>query len=161
MEMIASGAFLSPCGTYRYWLERRWDETLPACAFIMLNPSTADASKDDPTIRRVMGFCEAWGFGGVNVYNIFALRSTDPAALKSHPDPIGPDNDTYLGQIPDDAVVVAAWGTHGAYRGRAFEVRRMFKGRLWCLGTTNDGHPKHPLYIKATQERVRYPFPGE
>lgn len=157
---MQSGAFISPCGQYRYWLERRWDETLPSCAFIMLNPSTADASNNDPTIRRVMDFCLSWGFGGVNVYNLFALRSTDPAALKTHADPVGPDNDAYLGQIPEDATVVAAWGTHGEYRGRAFEVRRMFGDRLWCLGTTKDGHPKHPLYIKATQAKVRYPFVG-
>lgn len=161
VEEFTGGAMMSPCQTYRYWLERKWDETLPQCAFIMLNPSTADATKNDPTIRRVMDFAMSWGFGGVNVYNLFALRSTQPEALRHHDDPVGPDNDTYLGQIPEDATVIAAWGTHGQYLGRAFEVRRMFKGRLWCLGITKDGHPKHPLYIKATQERIRYPFPGE
>lgn len=153
-----TGAFISECGAYRYWLERRWDETLPACAFIMLNPSTADASKDDPTIRRVVGFSKAWGFGGVNVYNLFALRATDPRELRKHPAPVGPDNDIYLGQIPEEAVIVAAWGSWGDHLHRAFDVRRMFKERLSCLGLTNGGHPRHPLYISADTPRQPYPW---
>jgi hypothetical protein len=147
---VIRGAMMSPCGTYRYWLMRRWDESRPDCAFIMLNPSTADAERDDPTIRRVMGFAQSWGFGGVNIYNLFALRTPYPRELLAHPDPVGPDNDAYLAQIPDTALVVAAWGAHGNYRGRAFTVRRMFGARLRCLGRTKQGEPRHPLYVASS-----------
>ena len=161
MKSDIRSAMLSPCGAYRYWLSRRWDETLPDCAFIMLNPSTADASKDDPTIRRVMGFAESWGFGGVNVYNLFALRATDPRRLRDHADPIGPENDGWLGQIPREAVIVAAWGSWGDYRGRGLAVRRMFLGRLSRLGATERGHPRHPLYVPAATKHEPFNDPFE
>lgn len=158
VEMIAKSALLSPCGTYRYWLSRVWDESLPACAFIMLNPSTADAEKDDPTIRRCIGFAESWGYGALNVYNLFALRSTKPQVLYAHSDPVGPDNDAHLSQIPESACVVAAWGNHGDFRSRSFSVRRMFKGRLKNLGLSLQGQPLHPLYLPAYLKPQEYPF---
>lgn len=158
-DMLLSDALISECGTYRYWLRRLWDESLPCCAFIMLNPSTADASNDDPTIRRCIGFAKMWGYGGLNVYNLFALRATDPRELRKSSDPIGPDNDAHLSQIPQDAMIVAAWGSWGDYLHRAFDVHKQFKGRLWCLGLTKGGHPRHPLYVPANQERLEYPFP--
>lgn len=146
---IQSGAIISECGTYRYALERNWGGYAKVVAFIMLNPSTADATKDDPTIRRCIGFAKAWGCTGLRVLNLFALRSTDPKALYSHPDPIGPENDDYLREwSADSQIVVAAWGVHGKLRGRGTKVRGMVPG-LQALGVTKDGHPKHPLYVAA------------
>lgn len=155
-----SRALISPCGAYRYRLEREWDSELPKVAFIMLNPSTADAEKDDPTIRRCIGFAKSWGFGGLIVGNLFALRSTDPAALYSHPDPVGPDNDACLRGIASCAEqVVCAWGTHGALNGRGLAVGEMLNSaNLAALKLTADGHPGHPLYIAGdTQPRAWFP----
>ena len=159
METIKSAMF-SPCGAYRYWLSRIWDESKPACAWIMLNPSTADAEKDDPTIRRVIGFSESWGYGAANVYNLFALRATDPRDMRKHADPIGPENDGWLAQIPQ-VLTVAAWGAWGNHRHRAFDVRRsMAEGRrpLSCLGLTAAGDPRHPLYMPSASVAVPYPW---
>lgn len=141
-------AIISECGTYRYTLSRCWDPPKPSCAFVMLNPSTADATQDDPTIRRCIGFAKAWGYGGVDVLNLFALRATDPSALRSHPDPIGPDNDEYLRSLRG-RFVVAAWGVHGALNGRGEAVRKMLGDRLAVLGLTKDGHPRHPLFVRG------------
>lgn len=150
----SSTAVISRCGTYRYRLDRVWDQGLPLVAFLMLNPSTADADQDDPTIRRCIGFAKSWGFGGLIVGNLFALRSTDPKALYEHPDPIGPDNDTHLVNIAQSArKVICAWGTHGAYRDRGREVgHRLEFFPLAALKVTKDGHPGHPLYIAASTQ---------
>ncbi|RVH56227.1 DUF1643 domain-containing protein [Sinorhizobium meliloti] len=154
----ASSAVISPCGGYRYRLERQWDEEEAKVAFLMLNPSTADASQDDPTIRRCIGFAKAWGFGGLIVGNLFALRSTDPKALYSHPDPIGPDNNSHLDAIAHAAeLIVCAWGTHGALHGRGREVAERLDDRnLAALKLTTDGHPGHPLYIPASAQPKAY-----
>lgn len=154
----ASSAVISPCGGYRYRLERQWDEEEAKVAFLMLNPSTADASQDDPTIRRCIGFAKAWGFGGLIVGNLFALRSTDPKALYSHPDPIGPDNNSHLDAIAHAAeLIVCAWGTHGALHGRGREVAERLDDRnLAALRLTADGHPGHPLYIPASAQPKAY-----
>ncbi len=124
----------------------------------MLNPSTADASQDDPTIRRCIGFAKAWGFGGLIVGNLFALRSTDPKALYSHPEPIGPENDHHLRRIANEAApVVCAWGTHGALHDRGREVAEMLDDRnLAALKVTADGSPGHPLYIAANTQPKAY-----
>lgn len=148
-------AKFSPCRTYRYELFRKvsgdGDKTLTV---VMLNPSTADDSRDDPTIRRVIGFARDWGFYAVRVLNLFALRSTDPKVMLAADDPVGPENDRYIANalaesIAQRAPVLAAWGTHGGHRGRAFHVvHRLVDGVDWqCLGQTHSGQPKHPLYI--------------
>lgn len=85
-------AIISEDEKYRYQLSRCWDETKPRILFIMLNPSTADANIDDPTIRRVISFAKSWGYGGVYVGNLFAFRSTDPKGLKQIADPVGENN---------------------------------------------------------------------
>src|SRR5262249_14212908 len=96
-EEVRRAAVISDCGRYRYSLTRRWgDAAEPRALFVMLNPSTADAEQDDPTIRRCIGFAKAWGMGSLEVVNLYALRATDPAALLSAPDPIGPKNDTMI-----------------------------------------------------------------
>lgn len=155
-------ANISPCGRYRYTLRRVWDAALPEVSFIMLNPSTADAETDDPTIRRVVGFARSWGFGSVSVFNLFALRATDPSELfrtvKAQEETGGPENDRVLASIPADRVVVAAWGTWAEeFTARERYVRDMFKGRLRCLGLTKDGHPRHPLYVRADTQHQEFP----
>lgn len=158
-----NSATISECGRYRYDLRRTWDDALRPCLFVMLNPSTADATADDPTIRRCVGFAKAWGCGGIVVVNLFALRSTDPAGLKKTPDPVGPLNDQFIRKWAEQChPLVAAWGVHGAYKARNVAVRRMFGAgqmdlSLCHLGLTKDGHPKHPLYLKADSKPAPFP----
>lgn len=144
-----TNAILSPCGLYRYRLTRRWADG-PTCGFIMLNPSTADAEKDDPTIRRCIGFAKREGCGGLIVVNLFAFRATKPIALLDAEDPIGPDADHHLlDAIQEvDGPLIAAWGNWN--RGhRAADVAAMIGAHCACLGKTKDGHPRHPLYVRA------------
>lgn len=146
VEQHKSAAF-SRCGTYRYELTRTWDEELPTVTWIMLNPSTADAETDDPTIRRCIGFAKAWSRGGIIVRNLYALRATDPRDLLKHPDPIGPHNDEYLWGSLDEEMTVCAWGAHGR---RGDEVLQAL-GDAGCLphylALTDAGEPRHPLYL--------------
>ena len=123
--------------------------------FIMLNPSTADAELDDPTIRRCVGFAQRWGFQGLAVGNLFALRATDPQQLRRVADPIGPENDQHLIWMSDDAdVTIAAWGTPGAFRNRDQHVLGFLKGAVEHLGLTKQGHPRHPLYLRNDAART-------
>lgn len=146
-QSLDRGAVLSPCERYRYQLTRTWDERLPAVAFVGLNPSTADANIDDPTVRRCVGFARDWGFGALILVNLFALRSTDPSRLYTAREPIGPENDRWLSLAGCNAeIVVAAWGVHGDLHGRGREIRSFFP-TLMCLGRTREGHPRHPLYL--------------
>lgn len=143
------GATISDCGTYRYELWRNWRDDVRV-NFVMLNPSTADAIQDDPTIRRCVGFAKGWGFGGMVVTNLYALRATDPREVAKHGAPIGPDNDTYLfTRAATSALVVLAWGVHGGPRGDTVATMlRVF--RPGCIGRTKTGHPRHPLYLPRT-----------
>ena len=143
-------AVLSECLSYRYILSRRMGESSRVVAFIGLNPSTADATRDDPTIRRCIGFAKRWDAGLLLMVNLFALRSTNPDALKTHFEPIGPENDDWIDRaVSMSDIAVAAWGNNGALLGRATTVRRRFDGRLKALVLTKAGMPKHPLYVRA------------
>ena len=128
---------------------------------VMLNPSTADAEKDDPTIRRCIAFASRERFGGVEILNLFAFRATAPADLKAAADPIGPDNDRHLRALfARHRTIVAAWGTHGGYRGRAEAVLGMAAGlgvTLTCLGRTAAGYPRHPLYLAGDSPILPFP----
>ncbi|HUR74430.1 MAG TPA: DUF1643 domain-containing protein [Sporichthya sp.] len=147
----ANGAVID--GPYRYTLWRTWiGRPNPAlCAWVMLNPSTADADVDNPTIRRCVGYAKAWGFGGIVVRNLFALRATDPAELISAADPVGPDNDDWLSSRWDGVErVVVAWGT-GRYPrlcgDRWKRVAALLEPmRPVCLREGGNGQPVHPLY---------------
>lgn len=153
-----SGAAFSDCRRYRYALWRSWDEALPRVMFIGLNPSTADENKDDPTLRRCMGFARAWGYGSVGNGNLFAYRATDPKAMLAAPDPVGPDNDRWLRRLAEEAdLVVAAWGNHGIHLGRSAAVSELLP-KLHCLAVNRSGEPAHPLYQPA--HRQPKPFPG-
>lgn len=143
------GATFSPCGRYRYTLRRCWADG-PLVAFIGLNPSTADATEDDPTIRRCVGFARSWGFGALVMLNLFAWRGADPDALLTVDDPIGPANDQVIAAVTEQAsLTMLAWGAHRATRKRAAEVVRIVEPSFAQLGLTKDGHPRHPLYVKG------------
>lgn len=150
---MQKAARISDCGKYRYTLSRIWSPGKGAACFIMLNPSTADADQDDPTIRRCLKFAQDWGYGGIHVANLFAFRATDPKDMLAAPDPTGPDNDKWILQCAKaSAVVVCAWGYHGYYRGRGGAVRFLLAGENiepHALRMTNTGEPGHPLYIPA------------
>jgi hypothetical protein len=116
----------------------------------MLNPSTADDSIDDPTIRRCIGFAKSWGFGALDVLNIFAYRSTDPAVLRKITDPVGKENDRFIVETTgkrDCELVIAAWGNMGMYASRASNVVKIIPRDVMCLGKTKAGFPRHPLYV--------------
>lgn len=156
--MLSFGAEFSPCTTYRYLLWREWSAK-PYVAFIGLNPSTADETNDDPTIRRCIRFAHDWGFGGIRMLNIFAFRATDSAKMKAVIDPIGLGNDAAIVKCVGSAgLVVAAWGSHGAHRSRGWEVRRKLLAdfSMKCFGLTSNGNPRHPLYVRADAALVDF-----
>ncbi len=151
MLTTPGGATFSPCGTFRYTLTRRWrpGQTM---LWILLNPSTATATADDPTIRRVTGFSRREQAGGFELLNIFALRSTDPQLLRSAPDPIGPDNDeTIRKALRRHDTAVCAWGAFnvGGRDALLAEWAAELSCSLLCLGETASGAPRHPLYLRA------------
>ena len=144
-----SGAEISQCGQYRYTLSRIWEKEKGIATFIGLNPSTADALKDDPTIRRCINYAESWGYGGLFMVNLFAFRATDPKVMKSSIDPVGPDNDHSLQEVEKISnIMIAAWGVNGNYLNRDRQVKDLISTDLYCLEKSKNGHPKHPLYLK-------------
>lgn len=153
-------------GPYRYWLMRQWGKVSPWMTFVMLNPSTADAIVDDPTIRRCMGFAHREGYGNMYVFNLFAFRATNPDDLEdagaSGIDVVGPSNEALLYDelMGCSNKVVCAWGAHplAVEGGRKFvDMAASNQTPLFCLGTTKSGAPRHPLYIKGDQPLVPYP----
>lgn len=151
-------AVFSPGRAYRYALARTWDTTKPAAVWICLNPSTADAFADDPTVRRITRFSKAWACGGFTLHNLFAYRATDPKALRQTMlDPVGENNDEILRWTLDGSQpkrpVVAAWGINGTLHGRDQQVLKLLTDLgvdTQCLGWTAAGHPRHPLYVPGS-----------
>ena len=142
-------ATISDCGFYRYDLTRRWAEGGTTCAFIGLNPSTADAEFDDPTIRRCIGFAKDWGHSMLVMLNAYAYRATNPKILKRVDNPIGPLNDEYLLSWRSNCdEVIAAWGTNIAPL-RQLAMVELFPS-ITVLKFTKDGYPGHPLYLPKT-----------
>ena len=162
--MSAGTAVISADGRYRYQLSRQIDTRGMLDAgmlnVILLNPSTATAEQEDQTIRRCIGYAQAWGYGTLVVTNLFALRSRLPAALKLAADPIGPDNDVHLTKVARRAdLVLVAWGAVGGYLGRDMVVFRLvssFDVPVRCLGRTKRGYPLHPLYCRADLQPVPF-----
>ena len=148
---MTGGAIFSRCHRYRYALWRNWSRPAHAppsyALFVALNPSTANATHDDPTIRRCIGYARAWGCDGVYVVNLFAYCATEPRVLRAQPEPVGIRNDHYLRKLARGAhIIVAAWGVHGTHLGRDRQVRALLPP-LHCLRLTRAGHPAHPLYL--------------
>ena len=156
-------ATISDCRKYRYLLSRPPVSKFPykgTALFIMLNPSTADAEIDDPTIRRCRGFAEYWSCNGIVVANLYALRATNPKELWSSPYPVGVSNDVYLINLArEHETVVFAFGGN-AKIDRVKQVYEIFKHRdILCLGVTKDGMPKHPLYLKGDTKLIQWSMP--
>lgn len=153
--LMQRSAVISDDGKYRYRLDRDLGRDGKTAAFIMVNPSTADAEVDDATIRKLIGFSQRLGFGRFIVGNKFAYRATDVSELKTAADPVGPANDTYLSQIMEAAdIVIAAWGPlaklprNRRSRWNFVDHLALNHGKpLHCLGTAQDGHPRHPLML--------------
>ena len=162
-DIIEHRAEFSPCGDYRYTLSRVWNPDAPPIAFIGLNPSTATAELDDPTVRRCINFARNWGHGGMVMLNLFAYRATEPARLKASPRPVGEGNNAAIAKAASLALrgegrILAAWGNHGAHLNRAAEVLALLKDApLFCLGITASGQPLHPLYQPGAAKPRHFP----
>lgn len=159
-----NGAVISDCRTYRYSLTREWEDG-KCVAWLMLNPSTADAQVDDPTIRKCIGFSKRWGFGRLVVVNLFALRSTDPRALARNTDPVGPMTNWWItAAAKESRELVCAWGCQQHLTTYALKDRpRQVLERLIpadtivsCLGRRKDGAPRHPLMLSYDTPREEF-----
>ncbi len=160
MLASASGAAaFSPCGRYRWWLERRFDgaglDLRGRLLFIGLNPSAAGADRDDPTLRRLQAFARSWGFGALEVVNLFARISASPAVLRRLEEPVGLENDRWIAERLErcDAVWLG-WGNGGLWRDRHRHVLQLIAAEaavkpVGCIGLTAAGQPRHPLYAAA------------
>jgi hypothetical protein len=157
-------ADFSPCRTWRYILGRTWEPNLTdqasskgICMFIGLNPSTADETEDDATIRRCIRFARDWGYNGLLMTNLYAFRSTNPKHLLAMPDPVGPQNDHWLHNSAEQAaIVIAAWGTK-AERRRVRQVMSLLPKPLHALKETKQRCPEHPLYVPAATQPKPWP----
>src|SRR5438552_13300244 len=158
MAVIAgdTGAVFSRCRRWRYLLWRRWDAARPVANFLMLNPSTADEFRLDPSCTRARLFAERWGYGALIVTNLFGWRATDPAEMKAARDPVGRGNDRAIPRAArESALVVCAWGNHGAHLGRSEAVRKFLREAGIAhrvLRLNGSGEPAHPLYLPASLE---------
>lgn len=164
--MITAAQF-STCRTYRYSLTRLWDNDKSQAIWIGMNPSTADEKEDDPTIRKLIGFCKKWELGGLHIVNICAYRSTDKRNLESVYDPVGPRNSMYLRtlcKLPG-VKIICCWGNIQDKIDRIKESListqvllsdPKLKGNSYCLGINNTGHPIHPLYVSYNKPLIPY-----
>jgi hypothetical protein len=165
-----SSARISADGIYRYSLSRRWGPGEPLL-FVMLNPSTADHTEDDPTIRRCTAFARREGAEGIHVVNLFAFRATKPKALRTTSDPVGPENAAAFRELcewphpPGSELpqIVLAWGNLdkrlAGQRETALGWLRGHEDRFRCLGTTKSGDPRHPLFVRGNQPLLRWTHP--
>lgn len=174
--MPAAAAVFSPCGGYRWWLQRTWQPERPTLVFVGLNPSCADGQRDDPTLRRLVAYGRRWGFGRLEVINLFGAVATTPAALKRMADPVGADNEAWIrrclrrlgpwrseaiparesaGAVPVGplgSLLWLGWGNGGAWRGRDRALLALvaeFAVKPFALCRTASGQPRHPLYCPA------------
>lgn len=167
---MISGAKFSECDRYRYQLWRDWssdpppdgrdDWELSTAVFIGLNPSTADAVKNDATVTRCIAHAKRWNCYRMFMMNLFAWRATDPKEMKAQGSPIGPENDFWLLEtIRASQIVVACWGNHGSHMQRSGEVKVMLRNAgvsVKCFAVNGTGEPKHPLYVRSDQELMEY-----
>lgn len=166
---MEKSAVISNCGKYRYVLTRTWGNGIRNKAvFIMLNPSTADAEKDDPTIRRCIGMAKSMNCVGIKVVNLFAVRATSPVDMKKASDPVGEKNHEYVERalfaIDADprllkGPIICAWGVHGGYMDQDETMMGWIDWRNpYCLGRTKAGFPRHPLYVR--NDFILMPYEG-
>jgi len=164
LPAVGSAAIISGCRRYRYLLERKVGLQDRIALFVMLNPSTADVHQDDPTIRRCKAFAKTFNCGKLVVVNLFAYRATKPADMLAADDPVGPENNRYIGRAADDCrlsggIVIAAWGAHGSHRDRDRQVLALLDS--WdvtpmSLAETAKGMPRHPLYVRGDCKPLEY-----
>jgi hypothetical protein len=185
VEYVSKHAVISKCEKYRYLLSREWrdpenrdpkhwrsfkdDAGTPyeepkTCLFVMLNPSTATADLDDPTIRRCVGFARRLKYERLEVVNLFAWRATSPRdilrmSFSTGFDPVGFRNLDYVTSAASNAgLIICAWGAHGSHLGQDETVRGWMAHRPQCaLGFTKHGAPAHPLYLPVDAKLVRMP----
>lgn len=165
---IQRSAIISADDLYRYRLSRWWSDTLPWVTYLMLNPSTADAFTDDATIRKCIGFAQAWGYGGIDVINLFALRSRDPLAITTAANPVGPDYMSHLlDSIKKSKLLIAAWGCESTLKKSPILMKRPQAVlstirtlrpdlKVECLGLTPAGTPYHPLMLAYSTPRIPF-----
>lgn len=154
------GAAFSQDKIYRYALWRIWDQDREQVLFIGLNPSTADERQDDPTIRRCIGFASAWGYGGMWITNLFALRTPSPKIIRQAADPVGPENDIWLFSLVESfSRVIACWGNCGGYLQRDKTIAAQFP-QIYSLAVTKLGFPAHPLYLPTGIIPTEYRIPA-
>ena len=158
---VEKTATISPCGRYRHALGRYWNREAGFVLFIGLNPSTADAEQDDPTIRRCVRFARDWGYGGIEMGNLFDWRATDPKdCRRAMAFAVSDKNDACLRvRAAESRFVIAAWGAAAWAQDR---ISQVFRGvfneeRRWhCLGLTKGGSPRHPLYVPAVTKPILF-----
>jgi hypothetical protein len=174
-QIDGSGAVISEDGLFRYTLTRRWSDA-PLCGWLCFNPSTADSSIDDASIRKMVGFSKRWGYGRLVVLNLFAIRSRDPKAVgRMGLDAIGPMNDVWINEsVKECQEVICAWGCgehfrvskHSGLKNLDFRPTDLLRNLrashpklpFMCLGYREDGHPRHPLMLSYETQRI--PFGG-
>ena len=144
---------MSACKTYRYQLHRSWDDSLPTVCYVLLNPSTADATVDDPTVLRCVERAKRLGFGSLSMVNLFSFRATKPIQMmRSKVDPIGVHTDSYITEAAEQAkMIICGWSKHGHFLGRHDYVLRFvlrpFVKKCYALRMNKDNTPSHPLYL--------------
>lgn len=154
---MQTGAVIT--GNYRYLLWREWNSSSKTVSFIMLNPSRADAEINDPTITRCINFAKSWGYGRLEVVNLFAYRTPKPSLLKQVTEPIGRDNDHFIIEsVSRSDLVILAWGNHGTWQQQDLSTLELLKNYnyLYSLGMTKRGCPRHPLYLRRTSKPQIY-----
>lgn len=164
LNQIPGRAYFSQDMKYRYILTRSWDSTSRKCNFLMMNPSTADEFKLDPTVRRCLIWAIKWGYSELIVTNLFAYRSTDVSQIYKVTDPIGPENDKYLLEIMEqckDGLIVCAFGGNGLYLNRhwdLFNLADKIDAKLHYLKLNNDSTPSHPLYLPNISKPIPWDY---
>ena len=158
IPMMDSEAGISSDKLFRWWLYRCWDPSKPIVIFVMMNPSTADHRKNDATISKIIRYAIRWGYGGVLVLNIYAIRSRDQSKIKGR---VGSRNDWWLSTVFSFAKrkrikIVCAWGIKHKDRGDSVRaIAAVAQVKLWCLRSSKNGEPCHPLYLPGDLHPIR------
>jgi hypothetical protein len=159
LSQINIGAKFSPCKKYRLQLWRIWDDHLPKIMFIMLNPSSADAKRDDPTIRRCINFTKKWGYGGIYVGNLYPLISPKPKLLLRSSSVYHLDNKSNLNEMAKKCTrIVCAWGNFLVIKKLGFpdDFFLELKDKLYYISISKNKTPKHPLYLSGNLEMKKW-----